>query len=301
MPVKKRNSRRKKKDKGGGNSYGGVARKIRPVADVVDEEFIKVLIHGRSGSGKTTLACDFPKPLLIIDCKERGTKSVHDIKGVFVYEAETFEEVQECLWHLQDNKEGYKTVVIDTVTQLQALAIAQVLGDKADAAKGGVRWATLTQGQWGDVAQNLKALVSDFKDLELNTVFTAQERVFTVEEDEEEEEDAILPEVGPAVSPSVAGALNAAVDYAVSTFVRVRTETKKDRKTKKKTSKKIIEYCLRTGPHTYYYTKVRSPKGTTTPHLVVDPTFKKLEAIIQGDYKNGKEEKDKGKKRRVNR
>ena len=296
MPEKKKHSKRKKRSSGGGNSYGGVAKKIKPVAEAIEEDYLKALIHGRSASGKTTFACDFPKPLLIIDCKEKGTKSVRNVDGVFVYRATTFEEVQEALWFLIANKDGYKTVIVDTVSQLQALAITVVLGSKAKTVKGGLRWGSITQSQYGDIAQNMKSLISDFKDLNMHVVFLAQERVFTVEEDEEEDADALLPEVGPSVMPSIAGSLNAAVDYAFSTFVRIRTI--KNKKTRKKT--KRIEYCMRIGPHTYYYTKVRSPKGKATPDIIVDPTFAKLEAIIQGEYENGKKKK-RQQKRRVKR
>jgi len=48
---------------------------------------------------------------------------------------------------------------------------------------------------------------------------------------------------------------------------------------------KDTEYCLRIGPHAYYNTKIRQPKGSFTPDILKDPSYDKLVSLMKGDFK----------------
>ena len=50
----------------------------------------------------------------------------------------------------------------------------------------------------------------------------------------------------------------------------------------RKTRGKGIEYCLRIGAHPIYMTGFRVPVGTVLPDMIVDPSFEKIDKLIQG-------------------
>src|SRR5215831_92457 len=57
-------------------------------------------IYGRSGTGKTTFAASFPKPLLLLDVQDKGTRSITDVKGIDVAQIthwDQFEQVHDML------------------------------------------------------------------------------------------------------------------------------------------------------------------------------------------------------------
>lgn len=248
--------------------------KFLPVGEVPGH--LSVLIWGRSGTGKTTLAGDFPKPLLLVDVREQGTDGLRNVPGIDVLPLETWDEFQELYWYLVSGEHSYKTVVIDTVTQLQDVAMEKVLKDDGKTVD-----SLVTQSNWGAMAKMMKSWLLSFRDLPMHTVFLAQDRV----NDVQGFTDQMIPEVGPRLSPSVAGMLNAAVKVICQTYIQEDMQRGKDNKVYR-----VITYRLRIGPHPLYLTKVRQPKGCELPSDIVDPTFEKLEAIICGQYGQSAEE-----------
>lgn len=257
---------------------GNILSKIKPVAKIVKP--MKIVVYGRSSTGKTTFASSFPGPLLLIDCNDKGTDSVTDVKALDVLPATTYEEVKQAYWMLESGKHPYKTVIIDTMSMLQEFIIRKVLeeANKGDEEAGG--WGTMTKKEWGEVSTILKADISHFRDLSMNVVFVAQDRVSN-SDDGAGDEGQIAPEVGPRLMPSVASYLNAAVDVIGNTFIREQVSVIKTGM--KKTEKRKIQYCMRIGPHSSYITKVRKPKGIEVPRYIVDPTFQKLSELKQGE------------------
>ena len=145
-----------------------------------------------------------------------------DIKGVDVLDVETWESFEEAYWWLKQNPTKYKTVVIDTITQLQQIVVEEIGGRKAEkAGKAAGDWGTMTKGDWGEVSSRLKTWITNYRDLPMEVVFLAQDRVFNV--DEEENQDGMIdPEVGPRLSPSVNSHLCAAVSVIGNTFIRTK-------------------------------------------------------------------------------
>ena len=116
------------------------------------------------------------------------------------------------------------------------------------------------------------------RDLSLEVVFLAQERVRGSDEDDD---DAIAPEVGPAVMPSISNTLNAAVHVIGNTFVRMKRTVKEV-----KGKKQVIEkpsYCLRVGPNPTYITKIRKPRSVVVNDYIENPTYVEIQAIIKGE------------------
>lgn len=82
----------------------------------------KVILYGRSGVGKTTLATMTPDPVWI-GLDDGGRKIKHPVTGKplrCVPGIETFEDVRAALQ--SDVFDGCGSIVIDTITELQALA-----------------------------------------------------------------------------------------------------------------------------------------------------------------------------------
>lgn len=236
------------------------------------------VIYGRSGTGKTTLASTFPKPMLYMDVKDRGDDSITDVKGIKGYVVDEFADFEEAYWYLRSHKGEYKTVVVDTMSQLQQLVV-QEQGAKKKGKKRAGDWGSLTKQDWGTIASHMKEWIIRYRDLPMNVVFIAQDRAFAGSDDDDESEGIIAPEIGPALSPAIAKALNAAVSMIGNTFIR----TKKGAKIKDKPKKEKAEFCLRVGPNPYYTTKIRKPRGIAAPELIVDPSYEDILTIIEGE------------------
>jgi hypothetical protein len=252
------------------------------------------VFYGQAGTGKTTLAGTFPQPILLCDCRDKGTDSIVDVEELDVMSVETWEDAEQVYWFLKKNPGKYKTVIWDTMSQLQNIAVEAVLEEKGKDKSAVGDWGTMTQREWGDVAARMKPFITNMRDLPMDVIFIAQHRVFNMPTDDEDEAKTTMlaPEVGPAMMPSVGKHLNASVSVIGNTFIRVRTEERK-RMVKNKNPKlkpkevvdevEHIEYCLRVGPNPVYTTKVRKSREITLPDVIVDPTYKKIMKVLRGE------------------
>lgn len=282
-----RSSKRSKGEAAGPKApgdYTSLLEKIKDVSEFKPE--VKVVLYGKPGTGKTTLGGTFPKPCLLIDVSEKGSDSVRDVKGLKVIRVNDWEDLELLYWMLRDNKAGFKSVIVDTVSYAQTLAIKKVLEEKGKAVEEGKvgGWGVMAKKDWGEVSAKLGPWITNMRDLPLNLVMIAHDRVFNAGDEEDEGSgDRIEPSVGPRLMPSVASTLNAAVGLIGNTFIRERFETVEVKG--KKREKRVVEYCLRVGPHSYYITKVRKPKSVKMPDLIVDPEFTDILELIEGDSK----------------
>lgn len=245
-------------------------------------------LYGRSGTGKTTLASTWPKPILYLNILDDGDDSIKDVEGIDVVDITTGEKLQEqILWLAKKANRGklvYKTIIIDTMSQLQTILVNE-MGVNKKLAKGKKRpgdFGTLTKQDWGQIAGDLKAVIMDIRALPVNSVFIAQERVFNGGDEEDDGVDQLAPEVGTKLMPSVNKDLCASVNIIGNTFIRIKIKVTKDPETKKKTKEIRKEFCLRLGPNEVYTTKIRKPKGIEAPDYIIDPTFRDIMKIVKG-------------------
>lgn len=257
-----------------------------PTFDLNDmDEARSYVLYGRSSTGKTTLAMSFPGKILLLDVRDRGTDSVSDIspkKGVGM-KINDWDDFEMVYYFLKKNPDKYKTVVIDTMSQLQQLCVKMVLEDQGKSTKDAGNWGSMRKQDWGQVASIMKEWIVNYRDLVdlgIEVVFIAQDRTFNIDE-EENSDSSLAPEIGPALSPSISKALNAAVNIIGNTFIRERHITKEVNGKKKEISK--IEYCLRIGPNATYITKARKPKGIALPSVLVDPDYETIINTIKGE------------------
>lgn len=236
-------------------------------------------IYGRSGAGKTTFAATFPKPILVLDVRDQGTDSINDHDKVDVKDIDSMTDLEDVYYYIKEHPNAYKTVIIDTVTQLQQLFMEEVIGAKK---KRVGDWGSMSRREFGDVAAMMKEWVLNYRNLTaegLEVVFIAQERTSTSEE--ENPDNMLTPEVGPHVMPSVAVHLNANVSIIGNSFIRLKST--KVKTTNKQLIKKTAQYCMRIGPNPIYATKIRKPKDIGVPAFLEDPTYNDIIDLIKGE------------------
>lgn len=83
-------------------------------------------VVGDGGIGKTTLGSLFPNPVFIRT--EDGTKSIQGRADVALFPvAKTVRDVMRCIESLCEQEHSFRTLVIDTVTQFNIMAEAEVV------------------------------------------------------------------------------------------------------------------------------------------------------------------------------
>ena len=249
---------------------------------------ISIGIFGAAATGKTTLWSTFPKPTLALFCSG-GLKNPGELKSLTKAEKadvtplriESTEQLSQILESLTNDLEGFQTVVIDHLTALSDLIIAEMLG--VDRAKPQREWGDMTMQQWGQFGQQIKILLRDFIELPANSVIVSQERLFEPPEGSE----IGVTKVGPAVTPSVAGWLTATLDYSIQTFVRAKTKTKTVTIRGKEKTKEVktdeLEFCAYLPLCEDRMTKFRKPRGTKLDPVMVDPSYDKIIALTEGE------------------
>ena len=82
--------------------HDDISSRIIDVADIPDHS--STLLYGEGGTGKTALSGTWPKPMLIIDISEHGTKTLKKAPGVKVFRAADWKDLEEVYWWLYDGK-----------------------------------------------------------------------------------------------------------------------------------------------------------------------------------------------------
>lgn len=165
---------------------------------------LNILIYGVSGSGKTTLcgsAEDSPygRDVLYVDL-EGGTMSIGDRPNIAVFKPTDWSDIRKVYDALvSDPDHTIKTVVVDSLTEAQGLALRSVAGGKD----------LISQQDWGKTNDRILHMVRMFRSLThtkgVNTVFTALER-----ESKDETTGAIR--IGPDLTPGSSRNVAAAMD-----------------------------------------------------------------------------------------
>lgn len=254
------------------SKFASIMDRIKPVSSL--GLVLAALFYGKAGTGKTTVAATFPKPLLHLDIREKGTDSISDLKDVDTLSIEEWDQFEQVYWFLQSKENKYKTVVIDAVSQLQDFALAKALKDN-----GKDETAAISMRDFGAAAGRLKTWIINYRDLvdqDINVVFLAHDRTTDGEEGEDGE---LTPSVGPRLMPSVASVLTAAVKIIGNTFVKEAHEKLEGGKIKRS-----VVYCMRLGPHAYYTTKVRQPKGSYAPEIIENPDYESMVQVMKGEF-----------------
>lgn len=245
-----------------------------------------ITLYGRPGTGKTTIACTGPKPMLLIDVKDKGTDSGkrEDLErgDITVIELESFDDMYDIYDFLVDNPDRFKSVTIDHMTALQEFSHLKVQEEEGK--------DHMSQQMFGISTGYLKEIITLFKgltDYGITPTFLVQDRT---ESGDGDGEDQLLPEVGPGMMPSVSRFLCAASRVIGHTYQYENVE-----KVDASKVRRSVEFRLRLGPNPYYITKVTRPFGTPCPMYLVNATYKDIVKIVKGKWEDkGDKVKKKG-------
>jgi hypothetical protein len=228
--------------------------------------YLRVLVYGRNGMNKTRFGATAPGAL-IIDIDEEGTKSARKMKGAEVFHAKSWRDIVWAYWYLKAGNHNHKTVVLDTLTQMQDACMKQVLKESSDRDPDKDP-KTASQRDWGKVAQLMKEQLLNFRNLPMHVIFLAQER--TVDDPDNETTERV-----PGLSPGSRATATACVDIIGRIYKKEVAGTRKGKEVKTWETRMLV------GPHDEYTTKDRTGNLGRIVRNPTVPMF--LEAAGLGD------------------
>lgn len=142
-------------------------------------DVFNVLVYGDSGVGKTTLlasaaAVSDTSPVLLIDI-EFGSTSTREFPNLHIVRPSSFKEIIDILNALKKDN-PYKTVIVDSLTEMQRLGTESVMRRTAKKAREKGDDKDPDHPDWGDWTKShnlFRRTVRAYRDLNCNTLFTA--------------------------------------------------------------------------------------------------------------------------------
>lgn len=216
---------------------------------------LKMCVYGQQKIGKTWFSGSSNLKTLIVDCREKGTETVADRPNVDVYGITRYSEIDDAFRLLHSGQHDYEVVSIDTISMLAMLCRKWVLGPQS--LDPMVLPASPEFKQWNQVTEAIENVILDWRDLPYHVLFLAQERVFTVKNDEGDE---LVEEVGPALPPQASKTLLS----AVGTIGRLYTEEVEIE------GKTVVQRRMLVSPHERFRAGSRIKK---LPRVIANPTL----------------------------
>lgn len=221
-----------------------------------------VALYGKSGSGKTTLGATFPKPMLYVKIGDDGSSVIKDVEGIDAIEISKISEINVLIKELEANKK-YKSVFFDTFT----LIVNEWKNENIVAKK-----KKMSQQAWGDLLTDTEEIVRKLHRLSKNkwVIISGHEVTDSIEG----MEDELLPDVRMAVSKGARTYLEGMVNYGLHTIV-IEKDVEKNGETKT-----VTKHAVDIGPNPYYWTKFQCVKAKKVPKRMFNPTFEKLQDLM---------------------
>ena len=142
-----------------------------------DTKFVNMILFGDSGVGKTRLAGSASlvpemSPVLILDIEGGVTSLAHLYPDVHTIRIKNFQDLADAYDTLFDGDHPYKTVVVDSLTEVQKFGMYHIM-ERTIAADGNRDPDLPGIGEWGKNTNQIEKFVRAFRDLPVNTIFTA--------------------------------------------------------------------------------------------------------------------------------
>lgn len=149
-----------------------------PIAKVREQEpHFNMLIYGESGVGKTRLAGSADavpemRRVLFIDVEGGSLTLKSCYPDVDVVRIKSWAEMQKVYDELYLDQHGFNTIVVDSLTEIQKMSMDKIMrrrveeNEEADADVPGIR-------EWNINLEQTRKFVRLFRDLPVNTIFTA--------------------------------------------------------------------------------------------------------------------------------
>lgn len=241
------------------SSIGGVS-----IARAEDIDFnFNMLIYGQSGAGKTVLAASAAEvpdwsPVLVVDV-EGGTMSASRMgHKIDVVRVKSWNDMNMVYSDLYDGSK-YKTVIIDSLTEAQKFSMGQIMRElliehpERDPDVPSVR-------EWGKTIEQTRRLVRAFRDLPVNTIFTALSA-------EDKNQKTGLVERKPQLPGKLSGEVAGFLDIVVYMYQKVLDD--EGNVTRLLLTQKTDD-------------TVAKDRTTSLPQIIESPTMKMLSGYITG-------------------
>ena len=168
-------------------------------------KFTKVLICGEPGSGKTLISSTWPNALYA--SAEGGLMSIAD-RNIPYVEIKQIDDLLKIKQNLDQDAEvreeifGFpiETIVIDTIDEVQQIMIRERLRDE--------RIESMRLADWGWLGENMSAMITGFRNLDMHVVFTCH---LKDTQDAESGKTWIKPQLQGAVGDKIAGYVDLAL------------------------------------------------------------------------------------------
>jgi len=226
-----------------------------------------ILVYGGMGVGKTSFAATAPRGILWLEA-EGGTNSIEDPSNIDIVRMSGLESYREALRFLQANPTKYKTVVIDSISEVQAAVMSEIMRGVVAKDDEGKRNEFAPQlGEWGHLTGVMRAIIRSYRDLPVNVVLTALTREDT---DERTGMVRVKPGLTPALADDISNFMDAVI-YMGTSAGDGEVDGESD-----------VIYNALLKPTGKYAAKVRNPKGKTVavPKTITDPTFADIASLM---------------------
>lgn len=245
-------------------SLGGL--KVIPVQQRAP--FINLLVYGDSGTGKTTLAgsadeCPELRPAVVIDF-EGGTESLVTVyPNVETVRVSTWPEMQKVYDELRLSKtHGFSTVILDSLTEIQKFNMYTIMEDLMEK-RPDLDPDVPSMREWGKNLEQMRKFVRAFRDLPMNTIFTALKK-------EDKNEKTGMVTTLPSLSGKLAGEVAAFLDIVAYYYTK-----------SVQTDEGMVEKRLLLTSKTE--TIVAKDRTRSLPMIIEEPTMQKIFDLINAN------------------
>ena len=237
-------------------SAGDISKRFLQADEVSDKWGLNMLLTGYAGVGKTDLVStaqdsDLGKDVFIVDI-DSGVRTVSDRSDVTVFIPDSWDDVIEVTEWLETEKHDYRTVVYDSLSDGQAMALRWILTTAKDP-----EWPSLYDR--GKVNAQIVGLVRKTRQWSLNRGWNV---IFTTRlEDTKNDQTGQVTE-RPLLSPAALDMVTGAVDV----IGILEFDSEGDRRLLLKGSDRQTA-------------KFRAPRGFKIPDRIDNPTMSDVLAL----------------------
>lgn len=181
--------------------------------------FINMLVYGNSGMGKTRLAGTADsvpemRKVLILDVEGGTLTLTHSNPNVDIVRVATWKEVQAVYDELYAGNHDYSTIVLDSLTEIQKFNMYNVMDDLKKDPKNSERSIDVpSMREWGINLEQMRKFVRAFRDMPINTIFTALAK-------EEKNQKTGMIHKKPSLSGKLADEVAAFLDIVCYMYVK---------------------------------------------------------------------------------